>query len=168
MRSVALLAAIAGFACVPRPAGPAAPTLPATARLLDPGGAAFAPAERWRGQVVVVDFWASWCAECKRSVPRVNRLASAFAGDGLLVVGVNAGDAEPKARAAAAELEITYPIALDPELELADQLGANQLPMVLVIDRDGAIVHRARQVDAETLAVVRRLLARPAISRRSR
>jgi thiol-disulfide isomerase/thioredoxin len=157
------LALLAG--CPPRATTPPPPTMPSTARLYDAGGAAFAPSERYRGQVVVLDFWASWCAECKRSVPRVSRLASAFAEDGLLVVGVNVGDDEAKARAAAEELAIAYPIAFDPELELADQLGASQLPMVLVIDRAGAIVHRSRHVDAETLAVVRKLLAAPRASR---
>jgi thiol-disulfide isomerase/thioredoxin len=155
-----LAAAVALAGCPPRAAAPPAPTVPADARLYDAGGAAFAPTERWRGRVVVLDFWASWCAECKRSVPRVRRLAAAFAADGLIVVGVNAGDDEAAARAAATELAISYPIAYDPELELADRLGATQLPMVLVVDRAGAIVHRARHVDAETLAVVRRLLAR--------
>ena len=159
MRAAIFAVAVVLGACTPAAqiAAPL-PTVPASARLLDPGGETFAPAERWRGQVVVVDFWASWCAECKRSVPRVRRLAAAFADAGLVVVGVNVGDAPDKARAAASELSIGYPIALDPDLVVADQLGAGKLPMVLVIDRDGAIVHRAREVDKDTLAVVRKLL----------
>jgi len=155
-------------ACTPHATGPVAATIPPAARLFDPGGVPFAPEARWHGQVVVVDFWASWCAECKRSVPRVSRLASAFAADGLVVIGVNLGDTEAKARAAADELSITYPIAFDPELELADQLGATQLPLVLVVDRDGAIVHRARTIDEDTLAVIRRLLAAPGTASESR
>jgi thiol-disulfide isomerase/thioredoxin len=166
MRAGLLAVAVAVAAgCTPPAAAPGVATMPTTARLTDPGGVAFAPAERWRGQVVVLDFWASWCAECKRSVPRVNRLARAFAAEGLLVVGINVGDAEAKARAAADELAIGYPIALDPELALADQLGATQLPLVMVLDRDGTIVHRSRHVDRETLDVVRRLLAPRAAQR---
>jgi thiol-disulfide isomerase/thioredoxin len=140
--------------------------MPATARLIDPDeGTAFAPAERWHGKVVVVDFWASWCKGCKDSVPRVSRLAQAFAANGLVVVGVNVGDKPDTARAAATALAIAYPIALDPEFAVADQLGASQLPMVLVIDRDGAIVHRSRQVDPGTLAIVRKLLGVASASR---
>ena len=157
-----IVAAIVVVCAACTPAGHVAPppaTMPATARLIDPAeGAAFAPAERWRGQVVVVDFWASWCKGCKQSVPRVSRLAQAFAANGLVVVGVNVGDKPEAARAAAAELSIAYPIALDPDFVVADQLGASQLPMVLVIDRDGAIVHRSREVDPDTLAIVRKLL----------
>jgi thiol-disulfide isomerase/thioredoxin len=158
VRAALVLAVIA--ACTPAGhVAPPPPTMPATARLVDAvDGTTFAPAERWHGQVVVVDFWASWCKGCKQSVPRVSRLAQAFAANGLVVVGVNVGDKPEAARAAAAALSIAYPIALDPDFVVADQLGASQLPMVLVIDRAGAIVHRSREVDPDTLAIVRKLL----------
>jgi len=117
-------------------------------------------AARYRGRVVVLDFWASWCKECKDTVPVISRLALTFARDGLVVVGVNAGDAAAEVPGFARELGIDYPVTPDPELVLSDRLGAARLPAVLVIDRQGAIVHRARRVDAETLVVIRRLLGR--------
>jgi thiol-disulfide isomerase/thioredoxin len=129
---------------------PAAPTqLPANAEL-----------DAYRGRVIVLDFWAGWCAECKRTVPQVQRLANAFAAEGLVVVGVNAGEQAAVATAHARDFGISYPIALDPELELSDRLGAGSLPMLLVIDRDGTIVHRAKHVDPQTLGVIRGLLRR--------
>lgn len=144
MRLVLVLA----FACaVPRPA-------PVQHRLPDDLAA------RYRGQVVVLDFWASWCKECKDSVPAVSRLALTFARDGLVVVGVNAGDEVAEVPGFARELGIDYPVTLDPDLALSDRLGAARLPALLVIDRHGTIVHRARRVDPATIAVVRRLLAR--------
>lgn len=115
-------------------------------------------AARYHGQVVVLDFWASWCKECKTSVPAVSRLALTFARDGLVVVGVNAGDQPAEVPGFARELGIDYPVENDPDLALSDRLGAASLPALLVVDRNGTIVHRARRVDPETIAVVRRLL----------
>ena len=154
-----VLFAIALAACS-APAKPALQQLPADAKLVD-GNATFVAMERYRGRVVVLDFWAGWCAECKRTVPQVQRLAAAFANDGLLVVGVNAGEKHDEAVRYAKELGIDYPIALDPELELSDQLGGGRLPLLVVLDRDGTIVHRAKKVDEETLRVVRKLLHSP-------
>ncbi len=139
------------------PAKPLLAQLPATT-LVD-GDSTFVASERYKGSVVVLDFWAGWCVECKRSVPQVSRLAKKYAGEGLIVVGVNAGDERAEAARYAAELGIDYPIALDPELELSDKLGGGRLPLLVVIDRDGTIVHRAKQVDEETLRVIRTLLA---------
>lgn len=136
---------------------PALQQLPADGKLFD-GDAAFVAAERYRGHVVVLDFWAGWCLECKRTVPQIERLAEAFAKDGLVVVGVNAGEQAADVATYARELGIDYPIARDPELALSDRLGAANLPVLLVIDRSGAIVHRSRHVDPETLAVIRKLL----------
>ena len=142
------------------PAKPVLQQLPPNAKLVD-GDQPFVALERYKGKVVVLDFWAGWCAECKRTVPQVQRLAAAFASQGLLVVGVNAGEQLGVAMRVAKELGIEYPIALDPELELSDQLGGGKLPLLVVLDRKGTIVHRAKQVDEETLRIVRKLLQAP-------
>ena len=141
--------------------------LPADAKLVD-GDATFVASERYKGRVVVLDFWAGWCGECKRTIPQVRRLAAAYAAAGLLVVGVNAGEKQAEAARYAQELGIEYPIALDPELELSDRLGAGRLPLLIVIDRDGTIVHRAKHVDEETLRVVRKLLRSPSAAQPTR
>ncbi len=142
------------------PVKPVLQQLPADAKLID-GTETFIAVERYKGRVVVLDFWAGWCAECKKTVPQVQRMASAFASEGLLVVGVNAGEQQLVAARYAKEFGIEYPIALDPELELSDKLGGGRLPLLIVIDRDGSIVHRTKQVDEETLRIVRKLLHSP-------
>jgi thiol-disulfide isomerase/thioredoxin len=166
---LALLFAVATACGAPRPQ---LQQLPADAKLVDPSAMAsgavssvFVAAERYKGRVVVLDFWAGWCAECKRTIPQVQRLSAAFASQGLLVVGVNAGEDGALAAKHARELGIEYPIALDPELELSDRLGGGKLPLLVVIDRDGTIVHRAKHVDEETLRVVRELLDRAKLVR---
>jgi thiol-disulfide isomerase/thioredoxin len=158
MRMLAPIAMLA--AC--RSVAPAARELPREATLVDAGdgGAAttFRPAERYRGKPVVLDFWAGWCTDCRKMVPQLVRLADGFAASGLVVVGVDAGEPIDDARRYARELGITYPIAMDPELAYSDRLGASELPMLLVIDRTGAIVHRSRRLDEDTLGAIRRVL----------
>lgn len=116
---------------------------------------------RYGGRVLVLDFWAGWCAPCRDAVPPLRRLAEKFGPRGLVVVGVNAGEDATTALAAAAELGITYPVLLDESLALSDRVAAGQLPALLVIDDRGAIVHRARTLDRPTLDVIRRMLGVP-------
>jgi thiol-disulfide isomerase/thioredoxin len=156
---LAAIAVLTALACS-APSKPALQQLPADTKLFDQNAASFLAADRYKGRVVVLDFWAGWCGECKRTIPQVQRLASAYASKGLLVVGVNAGEDGTQAAMYARDLGIDYPIALDPDLVLSDRLGAGKLPLLVVIDRDGTIVHRAKQVDEETLRVVRKLLDR--------
>ena len=155
----AALAVLAFLVACGAPVQPVVQQLPSNARLIDrETSTTFVAADRYKGRVVVLDFWAGWCAECKRTVPQVQRLAAAFASEGLVVVGVNAGEKSADAATYAREFGIDYPIALDPDLVLSDQLAAGKLPLLVVVDRDGNIVHRAKQVDAETLRVIRKLL----------
>ncbi len=156
-RLVVVALAIAIGSCGPARPGPVSAKLPADSKLYD-GDTTFVAIERYKGRVVVLDFWAGWCGECKRTIPQVQRLAAAFASEGLLVVGVNAGEKQAEATRYAKEFGIEYPIALDPDLELSDRLGGGRLPLLIVVDRDGTIVHRAKHVDEETLRVVRKLL----------
>ena len=138
-------------------AAPPASTLPRDGQLLD-HEATFVPAERYRGKVVVLDFWAGWCEDCRKMVPALARLSDAFASRGLLVVGVNAGEHVDDATRYAHELGITYPIVFDPELAYSDRVGASDLPVLLVIDRTGTIVHRSRRLDEDTLGAIRKVL----------
>jgi thiol-disulfide isomerase/thioredoxin len=155
----ALLFAMALAACG-HAARPTVSRIEPGSQLIDPASKApFSVAQRYRGRVVVLDFWASWCEQCRETVPQVSRLAQAFAGQGLVVVGVNEGDRPGDAEAAAKTFGIGYPIALDLDLLFAEELGATGLPTLVVLDADGNIAHRAKHVDEETLAIVRTLLS---------
>ena len=131
--------------------------LPRDATLSD-GSAAFVPAERYKGKALVLDFWAGWCADCKTMVPQLVRLADGFAAQGLVVVGVDVGEKIADATRYAHDLGITYPIAFDPDLAYSDRVGAAELPLLLVIDRTGVIVHRSRHLDDAALAAIRKVL----------
>lgn len=95
------------------------------------------------GQVVVVNFWATWCAPCRIEVPALQKLHEARAGEGVVVLGI-ATDVGGEAAVApfVAERDVTYPIGLaTPELRRAFG-GITALPTTFIIGRDGVVHHR--------------------------
>jgi thiol-disulfide isomerase/thioredoxin len=99
--------------------------------------------DRWQGQVLVVNFWASWCPPCRDEIPGLVSVQTRFAAKGLQVVGI-AVDSADKARQAAQELGVNYPVLLagmetiDLTRRLGNRVGA--LPFTVVLDRNGRLV----------------------------
>jgi thiol-disulfide isomerase/thioredoxin len=114
-----------------------------TARLLDLEGRPQA-IEQWRGKVLVVNFWATWCAPCREEIPAFIRTQEKWGTKGLQIVGI-AIDEKDKVRPYAAELKINYPILIGglDGIELARQAGnrLGGLPFTVVFDRRGEVVH---------------------------
>jgi thiol-disulfide isomerase/thioredoxin len=150
------------FACGGgRAAAPLPASLPAVA--LAPIAAAPASATLTQiaaGRPMLVDFFATWCAPCRTSMPRVQALAERHA-PGLAVVGVSVGEDAADVAPFVRELGVTYPVYLDRDFALADAVGATKVPALLVVAADGRILHRAHELDAETLAAIDRALAPP-------
>jgi cytochrome c biogenesis protein CcmG/thiol:disulfide interchange protein DsbE len=143
--------------CRPPPAGPVAPSL--TAEPLAPmtGGAQEPVGQAGGGRPMVIDLYASWCESCRDQIPNLKSLATRHAGR-LVVVGVNVGEEPDVARRFAAREGIDYATYLDPDFKFADSMGITQLPALLVVDADGKIVHRARELDAATRDAVEQLV----------
>ncbi len=101
--------------------------------------------EQWRGQVLVVNFWATWCAPCREEIPGFVRLQERYGSQGLQFVGI-AIDQPDKVAEFASEFRINYPLLLGglETIELLRQAGnrAGVLPYTLVIDRKGNLVSR--------------------------
>lgn len=114
------------------------------ARLTDPQGAA-RTLDEWRGRVLVVNFWATWCAPCREEIPIFVRLQERYGAHGLQFVGI-AIDQPDKVADFAREFGINYPLLLG-GLETMGlvRLAGNRagiLPYTLVLDRAGTLVSR--------------------------
>lgn len=96
----------------------------------------------FRGKVVFLNFWATWCKYCGDEMPSMQRLYQEFRGKGFEIVGVNVKDKRPDALAFAKKLRVTYPIVLDPEGEVGLLYGAFGMPLSYLIDRNGTVLAR--------------------------
>jgi thiol-disulfide isomerase/thioredoxin len=102
-----------------------------------------------RGKVVLLNFWATWCAECRPEMPALERLHREFGSRGLTVVGINAREPAPVVRRYASELGLTFPLSelgltfplvLDTDGVLTTRYGVVGLPATFVVGRDGRAV----------------------------
>jgi cytochrome c biogenesis protein CcmG, thiol:disulfide interchange protein DsbE len=106
-----------------------------------------------RGNVVVLDFWASWCKPCAVQAGILSQVAPRHATDKVVFVGVNTADNPERAREFASAHQLPYPSVLDTG-EVADAYGAGSLPTLVVIDAEGRIssvasrIMSAREIEA--------------------
>lgn len=109
-----------------------------------------------RGQIVYVDFWASWCVPCLRSLPEIHTLYEKYQDQGFEVVAITIDDPVEDALDFLDDLAVplAYRVALDQTAEVMDQYGVVGMPTSFLIDRTGIIrkVHKGfRQGDTELL-----------------
>jgi peroxiredoxin len=120
----------------------------------------------YRGTVIVLTFWASWCLECRVEMPALERLHREFSSRGLAIIGVNARESKGAVRRYAKELGLTFPFVLDPNGKINALYGVIGLPTTFVVGRDGRAIALAigpRQWEsAPARALIAALLAEPA------
>ena len=100
--------------------------------------------DQWRGKVVVVNFWATWCAPCREEMPEFIKAQQQHGAQGLQFVGI-AVDKADKVDEFAKEIGLNYPTLIGGfgAMELSKSLGNNlmALPFTVVLDRKGDVVH---------------------------
>jgi thiol-disulfide isomerase/thioredoxin len=130
----------------------AALALPAQAQELKPwSGGATRPLELedldgaphrladYRGKVVLVNFWATWCAPCLEEMPSIERLRAALQGRPFAVLAVNVGEGGRVARDFAQKMPLGFPLLLDRDTRTSRAWGARVLPASFVVGPDGKL-----------------------------
>ena len=116
-------------------------------------------------RVHVVNFWATWCLECRPEMPMFERLHHEFGAQGLSVVGINAREGATAVRVYAKELGLTFPLILDPRGTINAAYGVIGLPTTFLIGRDGrpvALTIGPREWSGKPArALIQALLAEP-------
>ncbi len=115
----------------------------------------------FRGQVLVLDFYATWCAPCRKSIPHLSDLQQLFGTQGLQVVGLNVGgpDDRVKVPAFATELNISYQLGF-PDKPLTDLFLSDDdsIPQTFVFDRGGQLMKRFIGYDDSTTKELERVI----------
>lgn len=142
----------------PEPPGPAqaSPPLPVDFTVKDLAGAPVSLSD-FRGQVVLVNFWATWCSPCKEEMPFLDAYYRQHQSQGFVLLGVNVSDRPEEAAAFVKQQGYSYPILFDSPGNVLIDLGIQGLPASLLVDREGALVSRwlgpltAEMLDSEVM-----------------
>jgi len=98
--------------------------------------------EDLRGQVIFLNFWASWCPPCRAEAPALEATWRRLRDQGVMFLGINTQDEEERARAFIAEFGLSFPNGRDPGGRVAIDYGVWGLPEAYVIDREGRITYK--------------------------
>ncbi len=97
----------------------------------------------FKGKVVLINFWATWCGPCKAEMPSLNNLYAAFKNEGFVVLAVSLDPSEKPVRSFVAEKGLAFPVLMDPEKEVYfDLYAAFAMPTSFLIDRKGMIAEK--------------------------
>lgn len=131
------------------------------ARTID--GSKSVAVEDYRGKVILIDFWASWCPPCLKSLPKYNDLRREIGTDNFEIVAVNVDENTEDAKKFLAKHPVSYPIAKDPKGILPGVFGVKAMPTSYLVDKNGVVkyVHAAfKEGDIEKLRVeIEKLIA---------
>jgi cytochrome c biogenesis protein CcmG, thiol:disulfide interchange protein DsbE len=94
------------------------------------------------GKVMVLNFWASWCAPCVEEAPSLNEFAKTFKNQGVVVLGISVDRNEQMYQNFVKRFGVAYPLARDPDENISYRYGTYKIPESYIIDRNGKVVRK--------------------------
>jgi peroxiredoxin len=95
----------------------------------------------YRGDVVMINFWATWCGPCRQEMPLLDELYSRYERVGFNLLGVNIDDDPSRAMKMVADLGVSFPVLFDARKEVSKLYQVNAMPVTVLVDRDGNVRH---------------------------
>lgn len=92
-----------------------------------------------RGNVVLLNFWASWCGPCRQEMPLLEKMHNKYKGLGFTVMGVNVEEDSSKAKAMAKKDKLSFPVLFDTQSQVSKAYQVSAMPSTVIIDRDGKV-----------------------------
>src|ERR1700693_5309205 len=99
---------------------------------------------QYKGQVVMVNFWATWCGPCQQEMPLLDQMYKKYKPAGFTLIGVNVDKEAPAVKELLARKPVSFPVLLDPANQVSKAYHVNEMPSSVFIDRKGQIryIHR--------------------------
>ena len=95
-----------------------------------------------RGQVVLVNFWASWCGPCRQEMPLLDQIYSQYKALGFTVLGVNVDEDVAQANMLLKKVQVSFPVVYDTANKVSELYQVSGMPTTVIIDRDGNMRYR--------------------------
>ena len=97
----------------------------------------------YRGQVVITNFWATWCPPCRAEMPSMQRAWDQLEKEGILMIGINVGEDEDTIFQFTASYSVDFPLLMDQDSNVINQWPVRGLPTTFVVGPEGKIIYRA-------------------------
>ena len=95
----------------------------------------------YRGDVVMINFWATWCGPCRQEMPLLDELYGRYQRVGFSLLGINIDDDSRRAMKMVQELGVTFPVLFDENKEVSKLYKVDAMPVTILVDREGRVRH---------------------------
>ncbi len=98
---------------------------------------------QYKGQPLIINFWATWCPPCREEMPSMERAWQKVKNEGIVLLGINVGEDDESVFAFGAEYDLSFPLLLDTDGSVTKKWPIRGLPTTYVVDAEGQVIYQA-------------------------